>query len=164
MPDIETIRPTPEALAGLCGCSPRHFNRLFREHFGESPRARQTELRLLKARQLLGDADAKIIQVALDSGYHSLSLFNALFKRRFGMSPSAWRQKTARAGGTLGCLLALLFGSLAWSAIAAPAAPASSGAGADFVPLPLAQPSSAEAERKAQEALRHAVREREAQE
>lgn len=98
MPDIEIVRHTPKSLAGLCGCSPRHFNRLFRQHFGESPRARQTELRLLKARQLLGDTDSKIIQVALDSGYHSLSLFNSLFKRRFGVSPSGWRRKMSRAG------------------------------------------------------------------
>lgn len=96
MPDIELIRHTPEELAVLCGCSPRHFNRLFREYFNESPRTRQTELRLLKARQLLGDTDAKIMHIALDSGYRSLSLFNSLFKRRFGVSPSGWRQKVAR--------------------------------------------------------------------
>jgi len=96
MPDIEIVQHTPEELAGLCGCSTRHFNRLFREHFGEPPRARQTELRLLKARQLLATTDSKVIQVALDSGYRSLSLFNSLFKRRFGMSPSEYRETTAK--------------------------------------------------------------------
>ncbi|HYG36536.1 MAG TPA: helix-turn-helix transcriptional regulator [Clostridia bacterium] len=96
MPDLELIQHTPEQLARLCGCSPRHFNRLFRDHFGQSPRARQTELRLLKARQLLMSTDQKIIQVALDSGYRSLSLFNSLFKRRFGMSPSVWRSYAAK--------------------------------------------------------------------
>lgn len=97
MPDIELVHHTPEQLAGLCGCSPRHFNRLFREHFGESPRARQTELRLLKASHLLRATDEKVIQVALDSGYRSLSLFNSLFKRRFGASPSQWRRKLAQS-------------------------------------------------------------------
>jgi AraC-like DNA-binding protein len=95
MPELELIHHTPEQLARLCGCSARHFNRLFHERFGESPRARQTELRLLKARQLLGDTDQKIMQIALDSGYRSLSLFNSLFRRRFGLSPSEWRQKSA---------------------------------------------------------------------
>ena len=98
MPELELIHHTPEQLARLCGCSPRHFNRLFHERFGESPRARQTELRLLKARQLLGDTNEKIVQIALDSGYRSLSLFNSLFKRRFGMSPSEWREKSAGNG------------------------------------------------------------------
>src|SRR5215467_9991464 len=49
MPELELIHHTPEQLAHFCGCSTRHFNRLFRHHFGHSPRARQTELRLLKA-------------------------------------------------------------------------------------------------------------------
>ena len=96
MPDTEIINHTPEQLARLCGCSPRHFNRLFRQHFGASARSRQTELRLLKARQLLGDSDSKIIQVAMESGYRNLSLFNSLFKRRFGTTPSAWRRKTKK--------------------------------------------------------------------
>lgn len=122
MPDFELIHHTPEQLARLCGCSPRHFNRLFREHFGEAPRTRQTELRLLKARQLLSGSDTKIIQVALDSGYRSLSLFNALFKRRFGMSPSQWRQKGAKSKKVLS-LVAGLGVWLASSAVAANPSP-----------------------------------------
>ena len=96
MPDTELIRHTSEDLARLCGCTPRHFNRLFRAHFGESPRARQTELRLLKARQLLDSSNQMVAQIAVDCGYRSLSLFNSLFKRRFGMSPSEWRHQLAR--------------------------------------------------------------------
>ena len=110
MPDSELILHTPEHLAGLCGCSPRHFNRLFHQRFGESPRSRQTELRLLKARELLGTTEEKIIQVALDSGYRSLSLFNSLFKRRFGLTPSGWRRKVFRGRGRAVCLLACLLG------------------------------------------------------
>ena len=97
MPDIELIHHSPEQLARLCGCSPRHFSRLFRERFGQSPRVRQTEMRLLKARELLANPEKKIAQIALDSGYRSSSLFNSLFKRRFGTSPSAWREQAAKA-------------------------------------------------------------------
>src|SRR5262249_46226226 len=85
MPELELIHHPPEQLSHFLGCSPRHFNRLFRQHFGHSPRARQTELRLLKASQLLCDTEQKIVQIALDCGYRSLSLFNSLFKRRFGL-------------------------------------------------------------------------------
>ena len=101
MPDIELIHHAPEQLARLCGCSPRHFSRLFRQRFGQSPRVRQTEMRLLKARQLLAHSEKKIAQIALDSGYRSSSLFNSLFKRRFGMSPSAWREQAAKTNGNL---------------------------------------------------------------
>jgi AraC-like DNA-binding protein len=99
MPDSEIINHSPEQLARLCGCSPRHFNRLFRKYFGASARARQTELRLLKARQLLCDTEAKIVQVAMDSGYRNLSLFNSLFKKRFGMTPSGWRRRAINSNG-----------------------------------------------------------------
>ena len=74
-------------------CSERHFSRLFREEFGVPFRARQIELRLQRARQLLADTDAKIINVAYDSGYRHLGLFNAMFKKRFGVTPSEWRQQ-----------------------------------------------------------------------
>ena len=96
MPDAEIINHSPEELARLCGCSPRHFNRLFRAHFAVSARARQTELRLLKARQLLCSTNEKIIQVALNCGYRSLSLFNSIFKKRFGVTPSGYRQKAGK--------------------------------------------------------------------
>ncbi len=58
-------------------------------------RARQIELRLQRARQLLAESNAKIINVAYDSGYRHLGLFNAMFKKRFGVTPSEWRQQNA---------------------------------------------------------------------
>ncbi len=106
MTDLEMIQHTPAQLAEFCGCSARHFNRMFRNHFGLSPRAEQTELRLLRARQLLQEGEGTIAQIALESGYRSVSLFNSLFKRRFSMSPSEWRQKSGRNPG---CMLLLFF-------------------------------------------------------
>ena len=60
-------------------------------------RAHQTELRLQRALQLLADADAKIINVAYESGYRHLGLFNAMFKKRFGVTPSEWRRQNLLA-------------------------------------------------------------------
>jgi AraC-like DNA-binding protein len=34
-----------------------------------------------------------VVEVALESGYKSLSLFNLMFTRRFGTSPGRWRQR-----------------------------------------------------------------------
>jgi AraC-like DNA-binding protein len=86
-------------LAARLHCSERHFSRLFREEFGVPLRTRQIELRLQRARQLLADSDAKVINVAYDSGYRHLGLFNAMFKKRFGATPSEWRQQNARGPG-----------------------------------------------------------------
>ncbi len=95
-------RTLPE-LSEALHCSERHFSRLFREEFHISLRARQTELRLQRAQQLLVETDAKIINVAYESGYRHLGLFNAMFKRRFGVTPSQWRKQSAktlnRSGG-----------------------------------------------------------------
>jgi hemolysin activation/secretion protein/AraC-like DNA-binding protein len=108
-------------LAKQLHCSERHFSRLFREEFGVPFRARQIELRLQRARQLLLDSNAKIINVAYDSGYRHLGLFNAMFKKRFGVTPSEWRQQSVRKNlpaqsrnflkltARIGILIALLF-------------------------------------------------------
>ena len=93
MLEAELSGKTLAELAEQLHCSERHFSRLFREEFGVPLRARQIELRLQRARQLLADSDAKIINVAFESGYRHLGLFNAMFKRRFGVTPSEWRRK-----------------------------------------------------------------------
>ena len=93
MPELEFIHYTPDQLAGFCGCTPRHFHRLFRQHFGQSPQARLIELRLLCARQLLQETDENIEQIASLSGYRSRSSFDTFFKKRFGVGPAAWRSQ-----------------------------------------------------------------------
>ena len=93
MSDGELATRSLTELSQQLHCSERHFSRLFRQEFGVPLRARQTELRLQRARQLLADADAKIINVAYDSGYRHLGLFNAMFKKRFGLTPSEWRRQ-----------------------------------------------------------------------
>jgi AraC-like DNA-binding protein len=91
IPDGDLIQYSSERLAEMCGCSLRHFRRVFRKHFKTSIRARQTELRLEKARQMLTATDEKVLTVAHECGYRHLGFFNLLFKKRFGTTPSAWR-------------------------------------------------------------------------
>ena len=97
MTDVELATHSLTELAAQLHCSERHFSRMFREEFGVPLRARQTELRLQRARQLLADANAKIINVAYESGYRHLGLFNAMFKKRYGLTPSEWRQQHVSA-------------------------------------------------------------------
>ena len=140
------VRSLPK-LAGELHCSERHFSRLFREEFQVSLRSRQTELRLQRARQLLAESDAKVINVAFESGYRHLGLFNAMFKRRFGVTPSQWRQQNfaaspqnfvKRAAPVLVVLLLLAKILFAASAVAqttnppAPKADAATNAGPHF--------------------------------
>jgi AraC-like DNA-binding protein len=91
---IEEILALPAGvLAAKFNCSRRHLNRLFNDHFGLPVGALRMEMRLAKAAWLLRNPDAKIINVAEESGFNHLGLFNTCFKRRFGMSPTQWRKE-----------------------------------------------------------------------
>ena len=79
-------------LASKYGCSRRHLNRLFHQHFGVSVAALKMEMRLLKAVSLLRNSDAKIISVAEECRFSHLGVFNIRFKKRFGASPGQWRK------------------------------------------------------------------------
>jgi AraC-like DNA-binding protein len=93
LPKDEWIQREPAELAQICGCSLRHLRRLFRQCFGVSLRAQQTEYRLHRASQLLMETDDKILSIAWAVGFRHLGLFSRMFKRRFRMTPSEWRAK-----------------------------------------------------------------------
>jgi AraC-like DNA-binding protein len=86
-------------LAARFGCSKRHLNRLFHQHFGFCVAAMRMEMRLLKAASLLRDPDTKVINVAEQCDFNHLGLFNTCFKRRFGASPGQWRKMSAQVEG-----------------------------------------------------------------
>ena len=92
--DAELIRCSVESLARQCRCSVRHFSRLFRSTFDSSFSARQTELRMQRAAQLLRETDLLVGQIAAECGYRHIGLFNATFKRRWKLTPSEWRRSS----------------------------------------------------------------------
>lgn len=82
-----------DELAQMNNCTPRHLSRIFYDVVGMSFRDKRAEIRLSRARELLATSQTKVVEVALESGYKSVSLFNLMFTRRFGISPGRWRQK-----------------------------------------------------------------------
>jgi AraC-like DNA-binding protein len=92
-PPSELLEMSFNELAQRTNCTPRHLSRIFRELVGISFRNKRAEIRLARARELLATSNSKVVDVALESGYKSLSLFNLMFSRRFGTSPGKWRQK-----------------------------------------------------------------------
>jgi len=92
-PSAELLEMNFHELAQQTHCTSRHLGRIFQELMGMSFRDKRAEIRLEKARELLATTDCKIVEVAMESGFKSLSLFNLMFARRFGMSPGKWRQK-----------------------------------------------------------------------
>jgi AraC-like DNA-binding protein len=98
-PSAELLEMSFDELARRTHCTSRHLSRLFRGLVGMSFRDKRAELRLTRARDLLATSRSKVVEVALESGYKSLSLFNLMFTRHFGTSPGRWRQKHRNNGG-----------------------------------------------------------------
>jgi len=114
-PQAEMVDLTLSDVAAFLHCCDRHASRLFHEVCGCSYRDYLTELRMNKACFLLAEGKLKIIEVAMESGFQSQTLFNYAFKRRFGMTPSQWRDRRAtvkiqhRRMPTLLAMMAMLF-------------------------------------------------------
>lgn len=92
-PLSELVEMSFSELARRTNCTPRHLSRTFHELVGISFSDQRAETRMARARELLATSNSKVVEVALESGYKSLSMFNLVFTRRFGTSPGRWRQK-----------------------------------------------------------------------
>ena len=90
-PASELLELSFADLVEVTRCTPRHLSRVFHQVVGMSFRQKQAQLRLIRAQELLATTESKVVEVALESGYQSLSLFNLMFKRRFGTTPARWR-------------------------------------------------------------------------
>lgn len=73
--------------------SQNYANTLSKKIIGTTVKAHITNVRLTRARMLLAETDQKIITVALDSGFRSLSSFYDAFHRLVGTSPADFRAR-----------------------------------------------------------------------
>lgn len=58
---------------------------------GRSPKDWILDVRLMQARKLLRTTDGSVAEIAMQTGFDDPSYFGRLFRRRFGMSPRAFR-------------------------------------------------------------------------
>jgi AraC-like DNA-binding protein len=77
-------------LARLADLSPFHLIRVFTEHTGLPPHAYLVAKRLGRARELLG-TPLRLAEVAADAGFADQAHLTRLFKRRYGITPGAYR-------------------------------------------------------------------------
>jgi len=92
---------SPLQLADLgkaCNLHPNYIWDIFRRATGKTPNKYLAEYRLAYARELLQRTDKKILDVALDSGFGSISQFYVVFKKFNGMSPISYRQRKPLGG------------------------------------------------------------------
>jgi AraC-like DNA-binding protein len=93
---------TVHALARAAGMSRSRFALRFAELVGVTPLQYLTDWRLCHACALLDDPGHSLRAVAQRCGYGSEAAFGKAFKRRFGVSPGAYRRDGRGAGGTAG--------------------------------------------------------------
>lgn len=78
-------------LADLAGFSKFHFARLFKQFAGMSCYEYLTQKRVVHAERLLIQPDISITEVAMLSGFNSLSTFNRIFKAQKNCTPSEYK-------------------------------------------------------------------------
>ena len=81
-----------EVLAQECGLSVSRLAHLFREQIGVPPQQYLEEIRLQRAAQLLRSTGLRISEVAEETGYTGAFYFSNRFRKKFGQSPSEYRQ------------------------------------------------------------------------
>ena len=84
---------TVEALARQAALSPRQLSRSCRAAFGASPAVLVQRLRLDAARSRLTARGSRVEQIASSVGFRSADVFQRAFRRRFGVSPKAYRAR-----------------------------------------------------------------------
>ncbi|HXL34019.1 MAG TPA: AlkA N-terminal domain-containing protein [Gemmatimonadales bacterium] len=110
-----------EPLARELGVSGRHLRRALQRAIGVSPLELAQTHRLLLAKRLLTDTNLPVTRIAFASGFRSVRRFNAAFRERYRLNPTALRP--ASQGGTSPddvVRLALAYRApLAWRALVA---------------------------------------------
>lgn len=79
-------------LASECRLSPSHFSRCFRQSFGKSVHQWLIQLRIEKARDLLGNPQLDLAEIAFRSGFCDQAAFTRAFTRVERETPSRWRK------------------------------------------------------------------------
>jgi AraC-like DNA-binding protein len=91
--ELREPAPSIEELARAVQISPFHFIRQFEAVFGSTPHQFRIQSRLDLAKHLLARGQHSVTDVCMEVGFSSLGSFSALFTRRVGETPSAYRRR-----------------------------------------------------------------------
>lgn len=84
-----------DQLAQLCDLSPRQLNRLFKSQIGLGTMQFYLQLRLNQARKLCEQSTLSVTEIAIATGFSSLSYFSSKFSNHFKLKPSEIRSKNS---------------------------------------------------------------------
>ena len=88
-----------ETICRQLGVSPKQLRRLCVRATGQTPAAWYLQTRLEEASFLLQHGLSPVTEIALATGFGSLSGFSRAFAQHYGLSPRAWRNSRATRSG-----------------------------------------------------------------
>jgi AraC family transcriptional regulator len=83
-------------MAQLAELSPAHFSRMFRKSTGETPHQFVLRQRVERAKQMLREAEMRVLDVAVACGFKTQQHFARVFRRICGASPTEYRYEVLR--------------------------------------------------------------------
>ena len=87
---------TLHEMAHCAGLSTSHFLETFRKSTGESPHQFVLRQRVERAKEMLRDAEMRVLDVAVACGFKTQQHFARVFRRICGASPTAYRYEVLR--------------------------------------------------------------------
>lgn len=97
MQRAEHLREGVPRMLSIATVSAAHLSRSMREHYGTTPTAFVTELRLQRAAELLGTTSDPVTEIAHRCGFSSQSYFTRCFRDAYGVPPKEYRRRTWQA-------------------------------------------------------------------
>lgn len=80
-------------LSNFTYTSPFHFSRIFKHYTAVSPHQYVLQVRLKHSERLLKNTTKSISDIAFECGFNNPDYFATAFKRGYGISPSAYKEK-----------------------------------------------------------------------
>ena len=87
-----------DGIAAQSGVGQRQLQRLFRRHLGMTPTQYFLKARLQRARHLLQYSTLSVTEIAIATGFASISHFTRRYTELYGRTPTAERGRTPRRG------------------------------------------------------------------
>ena len=83
-------------MAQAVDLSPAYFSRMFHKSTGETPHQFVLRNRIERAKEMLREAEARVLDVAVACGFKTQQHFARVFRRVCGTSPTQYRYEVAR--------------------------------------------------------------------
>lgn len=85
-----------DEMANVAGLSKFQFAHHFKNITGISPYSWLQMYRIVRSQEMLKHTNKTVLQIAMDCGFSSVSVYNQLFKRLYGTTPGTFRVRLAK--------------------------------------------------------------------